>query len=544
MIYQSSDLVRIRWPYKQILHHTSARLCQKLVQHWKNKDARPLRESVRQWVHTQWAELGLSANQLIERLQEFSQQSLGHDPISLLGRVLEPLSLGLANMANSKNGKAGRDSAVSFLSLGRVVEVLEEMDKQLGVPEGWQGPLNRTGQTPPPGQLGDLLQSAVAALVNDSEGRIAELVVRLIEQPEFRLAGAEETLRQFSEVVQRALESQEDLCRELEERAAALYAKIHTLVEQPSKKNGKDSSWLATLTRKSTSRPGLHARELLEAVHAYPKCRFQSLVLQHVNSFYVSLRGQLSDQLREVDFCRGRLTELDAKLREENNDPELRSASTPASQLLLPEGCQTIDNAVEQALNQIPAEELFVLDHQIEKLIRKQFRALVHVCMGSSTLLRTLIPQMLEETQFFLHDRLPPADAVHLYMNQFWLVAPEGQILDEAGVSQALLAAYQEAEPTLLGATDEDSLCILATPESPSAEELKRLARQALPRTRVQFARGIDEIVLYREQLHSSLAALKRLTRQTRPAYEQLARHEHLTPHSRLDIANWTPLNS
>src|SRR5262249_25676998 len=149
------------------------------------------------------------------------------------------------------------------------------------------------------------------------------------------------------------LENQEELTREMQERAALLYVKIHTLAEDPGKKSTKDSSWLRSRSRRS---PGAQTRELLEILQAYPKCQFQSLVLQKVQSFYVSLRGLLSDQLREVDYCRGRLRELAGKFETEAKGTATLMDRNVAWQLLLPEGCETIDAAVDQALGRIPPD--------------------------------------------------------------------------------------------------------------------------------------------------------------------------------------------
>jgi serine/threonine protein kinase len=544
MVFQTADLVRIHWPIQQILHRAAVRLCGRLVEHWMNKDARPLRDSIRQWVQKQWADLDLSANQLIDRLQLSCQQALGQDPAALISRAAEPLAAILAAAAAPKTGRSNRDSEI-ILPLGKVVEVLEGFETLLGVPDGCQASGNKPPCATAPSRLAELIRSAVRPLVQEAEGRIAELVVRLIEQPDFRLAGAEETLRQFSEIVQQALVNQEELTRELQERSANLYNRIQVLVGNPDKKTGKESSWSPSVSRRSTARQTQHALELLDALQAYPKCRFQSLVLQQVNSFYVSLRGQLSDQLREVDFCRGRLSELALRLQEEKDRTKARAdAPSGTGQLLLPEGCPTVEAVVERTLHQVSPEDFIALDHRVETMIRKQFRALVYVCMASSSIVRSLVPQLLGETQNFLQGRLPSADAVRMYLDKFRPPVAPDQPPDEAAVSQALLTAYDEAQPSLLGSTDEDSVCILATPDSPDAEELRRLARQTLPRTRVHFAPSLDEIVLYREQLHAKLAALARLTRQTRPAYEQMARHEHLTPHSRLDIAQWATLGS
>src|SRR5207253_176856 len=49
---------------------------------------------------------------------------------------------------------------------------------------------------------------------------------------------------------------------------------------------------------------------LLELVRCYPKWRHESLMFQRLANVYVSLRGQLSDQLQEINYCRSGLTEL------------------------------------------------------------------------------------------------------------------------------------------------------------------------------------------------------------------------------------------
>jgi hypothetical protein len=547
VVFQTADLVRFQWPYKYIIHRTSVRLCQGLVAHWMSKDARPMREAVKQWAQQQWAGLDLNANQLIDRLQDLCRESMGQETAAAISQTIEPLTSILNSVANQKGSKVGRDNE-GIVPLARVVEVLENFEQLLGTPDGCNGLGNKPPSAVAPGKITEVLKVAVSTLTSQAEVRIAELVVRLIEQPEFRLAGAEETLRQFSEFVQRALENQEELTRELQERSVTLYNQIHGLIENPEKKSEKESSWLSSLSRRSASRQSQYARELADVIRSYPKYRFQHLILQHVNSFFVSLRGLLSDQLREVDFCRARLKELNGKLDEEKEKVEaaarfLERGPNGPCRLLLPEGCAATENVVEMILARVGPAEMVLLDQQIQQMVRKQFRALVHICMASSTLLRSLVPQMLRETETFLQSRVQSADAVQMYLNKFRQGTEAGIELNEPAVAQSLLAAYDDAQPKLLGTTDEDSLCVLAVPDSPESEELQRLARQGLPRTRVQFAPSVDEIVLYREQLHTSLASLKQLTRTARSAYEQLATKDNLSPHSRLDITNWAPLH-
>ena len=52
--------------------------------------------------------------------------------------------------------------------------------------------------------------------------------------------------------------------------------------------------------------------DLAELLRQYPKWRYQSMILRRLSSLYTSLRGYLSDQVREMNFYRLRLTDLSA----------------------------------------------------------------------------------------------------------------------------------------------------------------------------------------------------------------------------------------
>ena len=104
------------------------------------------------------------------------------------------------------------------------------------------------------------------------------------------------------------LQHQEPLSKELGERAFDAFVRIHQLLDGLNR--------------------NLHPRGKVPAVVAeirqlllnYPKWRYQSLVLRQISRGYISLRGDLSDELREVGFCRARLGEL-RKAVEESREP-------------------------------------------------------------------------------------------------------------------------------------------------------------------------------------------------------------------------------
>src|SRR5207248_184084 len=147
--------------------------------------------------------------------------------------------------------------------------------------------------------------------------------------------------------------------------------------------------------------------ELLELLRSYPKCRYQSLVLHHITRLYVSMRGLLSDQIREVGFCRQRLGEL-AKLVEDKQAPAGTEEDRPVrrnsarEKFLLPAGCTELDDALRQMEEKIGKEDLLAFDQVVQQLLQQQFQALVHVCMGPSSVVKSLAPALILEAEKFL----------------------------------------------------------------------------------------------------------------------------------------------
>src|SRR5262249_27442265 len=150
-----------------------------------------------------------------------------------------------------------------------------------------------------------LLKEASRALVGEWGQKLAELPVRLIEEPAFRLAGAEEAIRLLVATIEQALEYHQPLWQDLTARAAEAHQRLRALVEPDGRSDR--SGW---------RRPACSAEEVLELLRSYPKCRLQGLVLEYMASAFVSLRGHLSDELREMNYCRTRLGELQRRLSE------------------------------------------------------------------------------------------------------------------------------------------------------------------------------------------------------------------------------------
>src|SRR5262249_199788 len=172
------------------------------------------------------------------------------------------------------------------------------------------------------------LREAGEKLAAKWEQKLMELPVRLIERPDARLAGAEEAVRTVVATIEQVLQHHEPLAKDLAKRAADAYVRLRAMVH-PHRPGGR--------------RLVLSPEDTLDLLRHYPKWRFQSLMLQTVASAFVALRGHLSDELREINFLRVRLTELARMLEPPPNAEALEEP--PQARNLFPSGCKNLKEA-------------------------------------------------------------------------------------------------------------------------------------------------------------------------------------------------------
>ena len=556
-LYQTLGMYRVVWPRRQLLQKTAHELCNVLIERWMSKDGKPFREGVKEWIVSQWEEMRLSPEDLIARMKQSCEKRLENAPENIFKNLLIPITAEIPPPPEHPN-QAKTPPPLPALPLGKVLEALEQMEKLLGLPDGCASVTGNTGTEIEMGLISEILKKKSTKLSAKCELKLAQITVRMIEKPEYRLAGAEETLRQFGEAVDKALELQEELAKEMQIRSANMHKRLLELLENPNKgKPQGSSSWRLVFSRSSTPTPQeQQAQEILDLLTLYPKCRYQAIILHYCSAFYLTLRGQLSDQLREVDFCRQRLKELhDQFSPEPSNKTRSRRKGTEIipghlGRILMPEGCRTFEDIVQSIRRQVTTEDFQRLDQQIQYMIRKQFKALVHVCMSSTSVAKGLAPAMQAEAEKFLAPKLDNVDVIQMFLEgsrpaQLDSMPSEipGLVPHDPDVGD-VLEAFDEAAPGLMVTGEHEELQLVALPQTPTTEALRALTQKALNDRELHFAESTDEIVFYREQLHTTLTTLRHLSRQAKDAYDQLAKNPVTTPHSRIDITDWQNLST
>ena len=211
-----------------------------------------------------------------------------------------------------------------------VLEALRRMEQVVGQP---REDLLKSRDSLLPGATAGVTEE----LVKTWNEKLAEMVLSLIEKPDFRLAGSEEALRQLSDTVGKVLEHNEVLCRDLAEQASNAHMRVQSLADalRANPNNPRRNAPIVT--------------ELIEVLRQFPRQRYQALLLRRVTDVYVSVRGQLSEQMREVNFCRQRLGEL-VRIFEETASAA-RSSDPVPGMCLLPSGCRSLDDAIQRLLD-------------------------------------------------------------------------------------------------------------------------------------------------------------------------------------------------
>ncbi len=498
-------LYQLIWPRRELEQSAARRLCQRLVQRWMTKDSKPVREAVQGWVREQWAGRELGADRFIERLLDAARAKLGRGPEEAFAEVIEPLVRRTIEAVTAAK-TARKPPPIPDITADEVAAALARFDELIG-------PADDDDARENPGVLGGLLKESAGLLTEEWGQKLAEMPARMIEEPDYRLAGAEEAIRHAVATIEQSLQHHEPLAKDLAAKAAEARERLKALAAPPAK---------------GARRYAPDPADVIELLRCYPKWRFQALMLQHVSASFVSLRGNLSDQLREVNFCRLRLGEL-LRMLEGPAGAKALAEEAEAGRRLFPAGCKSLAEAVEHFLGGLAPEAQQELEERAQLAIRDRFHSLVNICLTPANVLTDVEMALRETAREFVSAHLPRTDVAELFLQH----NP-----DEERAAGEVAGFYDQAAPELVPdrGSRTSEMCVLGAPAGPSGEKFRELARKALPEVELNPAAGCDDITIYREWANLPLAELEQLGPLGLDAYRQVSAAEDFTPHSRIDV--------
>ncbi|HZZ78997.1 MAG TPA: tubulin-like doman-containing protein, partial [Gemmataceae bacterium] len=522
---QSVGMFQVIWPRHELLEQVARRLCTQLVTRWLSKDASGMADTIRQWTLERWESLGLRPEGLIERFQQLAEESLNQKPEMLLGEILVPMQELAAAMA-----KAAKNKQPMTFNMGPVIQTMDRLEKILGLPDDGRG---QRAMHSEPALIERTLSEISHSLADECEQRLAELAVTLLEDPNYRLAGAEEALRQFCTTVDQALVAQETLGKELAEKAGQLHLRIHQTIDAQGPSSGESTQFAKP--RRPNAPPLLTAGDLFELVRTYTKTRYHSLVLAHLNRLYTALRGHLSDQIREVGFCRQRLGELLGLLKPP--PPKGAEPTRGDQRVLFPAGCRDLKDAVEKLSQTIVGEDLLAFDERMQFWIHNHCQALLQICMGASSMVRNLVPVMLQEGERYLDERLQGASVAEMYLAR--MGAGDEEQKDDSALVDDVQGLLEEATPEFGRMGHDNVINIVSLPNDEHGVALQSTIRKQFRDAKIQLTDRQDEMVFFREIDHIQWKDVEQLGPIALEVYQQRCSADPSSVHSREDVFEW-----
>ena len=476
------------WPRAEVVARTAGPVVGTILKKWVVPDLKRARDFVPGWAAERWTQYGLDPDTILGHLGAVAEQAVG-------GRIEEHISLTTEPLV--PKGWLARLPDPDRLSVA-----LDRLVKMFGPPAS-------SVKRPPTLVEQELANAATSA----AEGFTIDLHAvgpSLIEDPQFRLAGAEEVLRQFLATTDRLIDRFTQTAADLDQTAQVGY---ECLAQYTHFQKGM---------RKPT------AAEVTDALRNYPRARFQALTARQLIGIYQAVRDTLATQLADVVNCRQRM-EAASGLAEGPGD-----GYDPAGgpRRLMPPGCPTVHDSVQRFLGVLTDADHAEIDRRIQAALEPDFGGLFNACLNSTAGAEGVAGVVWEEARAYLDARLGEVDLAAMFAERFR--SPQ---LAERAVEQA----YHDADPAWAGngpwAASE--VTVVAAPGGPAGEPLRELARRAVPVAGLSVTDLRDELVVYREHPAVPMSVLPQLGPAAAAAYQAQPDATQCSPHARLDVTRW-----
>ncbi len=498
-VVQPMGLYRLSWPRPEILAAITKRFAMHLLRRWAEKETTHLCEPITSWLTDQWTKYLLAPKDLVLRFDAAVRVGLSENAEVVFDAVVNSLKI--------------RTPGASKLDAMATVDVLDQLVKLVGKPD--------VEESHSASSMKAFIDVEAKKATLEIEAHFSEIAVSFIEQPQYRLAGAEEALNQVTTRLKEAVEGLEGELANLNRDVGESYARLFPLISGLNASGGFS---------KLVTRKGAIAAELFEMLTAYPRKRYRSLLLSTAMTLYRSLLGNIPEYLRDVAYCRTRLEGFATTLDRERT----ADANSESGAFILPAGCDDLDSAADQFIAAMPPEEILEFDRGLQAQVEKKYQKLVNICLSPDRS-SEFPPLLTNAARTYLDLRLEkanPAEALNRY---------RGSGHDCEAV---LTKMFDEALPTLISSgmkAPQLEATLLAVPEGAIGDQLRRLASDANPGIEFIPATLTDGIVMLREFPRMPLADLPQLAEEGQLAYQALRAAEQ-SPHARVDV-NWrTPM--
>jgi serine/threonine protein kinase len=471
---QPFGVFRLSWPRYELLTTIARRMCQQVLRRWAAKDDGAFKEPIRCWLDEQWTSYHLDAGSILARLRAEVEEALRGSPDAAFDAAIDTLG--------PPGGKVDGNAAINCLD--QLIKIVGKPDA-----EGSCGPATFRG----------FVDAAAQKILGELENRLSVAAVGFIERSEYRLAGADEALSQIAERLNDAGERLQDEWKRREHEAHVTFSKLFPLIGTLA------GAGFALVGRRASV-----TQELTALLRDYPRQRYRAIALAAAVSLFRKLRDGLPEYTRDVGFCRARLTELADQMAAA---PTTDTDAEPGA-YVLPVGCPDLAAAADRFIAELPADEVQAFDTSLQADLDRKFRGLVNVCLKADRLPR-FRDLLAAATRGFVDARLGQADPAEALARYRGTGSDCLNVLEEA---------YTAAAPPLTPVSRPAvEATILAAPDGPAGDQLRRLVGEANPDVEFIPASLPDDLVVYREYPRVAIGDLPQLGDLPRAAFDAAA---------------------
>lgn len=438
------------------------------------------------------AQLGLTPDELHERWNEQIATLLGASPSAMLSEWLEQ---GLVPSSGVYHPEALR-------------AVLQRADELLGPPD--------ETATARPIPFHEAATRVAEHAAHEACQALTQALLGELERPGERVAQWEDAIRQVVAIL-------ESWLQQLETQLEADTTQVRQLMAAVDKMCRECERVLAGGKLSNAERQSLMT-QLPKVLQAFLQLRLERPVLARRIGLYLSLRGRMTDLMRDAGFFRHHLMHLRDRCRQDEAKQCLWPAET--IRLLFPGGGHSLSEAVRRTLDQLPADFLLTLDQRIQAALIGLGRPLATWIHQPGPAFEQLRKVIESETRQMLSETLRFPDVATLLLH------------DEAQAAADLECAFAEAQPVLElsegDAQAERTLCLC--PDGDAGQRLARLAQTLLPHCQIVSSPDPTRIVLWRIRGAVPFRQLACLGPESWQAYEAACSLDGFTPHTRTDL--------
>ncbi len=493
---QTFGSYRLTWPRRAIVDRLARECCQEILAQWENRESAHLVQPLVAWVQQQLPAWNVEPTQLESLLDQSVAQKLGGDVRQVIESTLNPTGVPPEAVADDLH------------LLERYLEWVLQM-----VGPSADGPGSERGR------LGEWLDEAARDLTSKILSQLSALVPLLVDQPGWRLAGAEEVCR----IVRDWLRS----------RAAQLDADGHQMAKPVRDTYVKVLTLIRDL--ESMSRGGRYqavAREAYRHLHAYIVQRYALLRRQAASGLLQTLASFGMDETRDLRTIRERIETLRNRIGRSKSTGQLSLFGPELP--VLPDDCPDLDAAVEALRAQVSPEVVTELELRLQQRLLRSHRNLFECFLETNNDDREMAQMMLEEAREFFERGMPETTVADILLaHSTNAVVTWGDLLREA---------YQSAEPWIRGSGKE--LVVLTVPDTEAGRQLAERVAKTLNRNDLCVVTGgADEVLFHREVQGLQIADLPLLGAAGQSAFQESIESSGVTPHSRTDV-EWVSLQT